>query len=425
MTSFPLKPDPKRIWRDLETLASFHEPNSEGWTRRSFTPAYRKGREYIEERMTQAGLTVSRDAAANLIGKRAGRNPRLPPIWVGSHTDTVRNGGRFDGTVGVIAAIEIARVLRENRHDLEHTLEIIDYTAEEPTEFGISTVGSKALAGNLSKAMLALTDGRGRTLGEAIREYGGDPDTLLQAARSRGSVAICLELHIEQGPVLEAAGDILGAVSGIVGIRRFRLTVHGRADHAGTTPMTRRHDALTGSAEMILALERIGSSCRDPESCVATVGRIAISPNAANVIPGSAELNAEIRTLDGRLLEDLSSRFISTCREIAAKRKLSLELSTLSHTDPVRVEPGILQLIKQACAGVTDHCREITSGAGHDSNHLACLAPVGMIFVPSREGRSHCPEEYTDPRSIAIGTEALLYAVLEIDKRGPAQEANK
>ncbi len=370
--------------------------------------------------MKQAGLSVFQDTAANLIGRRTGRNRRLTPIWIGSHTDTVKNGGRFDGTIGVIAGIEIARVLKDNHLILEHTLEIIDYTAEEPTEFEISTVGSKALAGNLSDDMLALKDGGGRILGETIREYGGDSDTLLQAARNKGSVKICLELHIEQGPVLETAGNILGAVSGIVGIRHFLVKVKGRADHAGTTPMTQRLDALAGAAEMILALEKISSRRPDPASCVGTVGRITVSPNAANIIPSSAELNFEIRTLDGQLLETLSSSFTLACRDIAARRDLTLELATLSPTDPVFVDPGIVNLIKKACTLATDHCQEIASGAGHDINQLACFAPVGMIFVPSRKGRSHCPEEYTDPRSIAIGTEALLNTVLEINKRTPA-----
>lgn len=416
MNSSRLKPDQNRISRDIETLSSFRDPDREGWTRRSFTPRYREGREYIKELMKQVGLSVSQDAAANLIGKRPGRNRRLPPIWIGSHTDTVQNGGRFDGTIGVIAGIEIARILKENHLTLEHTLEIIDYTAEEPTDFGISTVGSKALAGNLSKDMLALKDGLGRTLGEAIQEYDGDPDMLFQSARNKGSVEICLELHIEQGPVLETAGNILGVVSGIVGIRRFLVKVKGRADHAGTTPMTQRRDALAGAAEMILALEGISSRRQDLASCVGTVGRMTVLPNTANVIPSSAELNAEIRTLDGQLLEALSSRFTSACRDIAVRRNLNIELITLSYTNPVYVDPSIVNLIKNACALATDHCQEIASGAGHDINQLACFAPVGMIFIPSRKGRSHCPQEYTDPDSIALGTEALLNTVLEIDK---------
>jgi len=375
--------------------------------------------------MEEVGLSISQDAAANLIGKLAGKNRSFPPIWIGSHTDTVKNGGRFDGTIGVLAGIEIARVLKENHLTLEHTLEIIDYTAEEPTEFGISTVGSKALAGNLSQDMIALKDSGGRTLGEAICEYGGDPGTIFQAARNKGSVEICLELHIEQGPVLETAGNILGAVNGIVGIRRFLVKVKGRADHAGTTPMSQRRDALAGAAEMILALEGISSQHMDTASCVGTVGRMTVSPNAANIIPSSAELNAEIRTLDGQLLEALSSSFTSACRDIAARRDLTLELATLSHTDPVCVDPAIVNLIKKACEQATDHCQEIASGAGHDINQLACFAPVGMIFIPSRKGRSHCPQEYTDPGSIALGTEALLNTVLEIDKWTPASDAVK
>jgi N-carbamoyl-L-amino-acid hydrolase len=425
MPPFPQKPDPDRIWQDLKNLSSFRDPACGGWTRRPFTPAYNAGRDYLEARMKEAGLIVSRDEAANLIGRRPGRDCRLPPIWIGSHSDTVLSGGRFDGSSGVIAAIEIARLLEENRHELAHTLEIFDYTAEEPTDFGISTVGSKALAGNLSEEMLALEDGSGRTLAEALQEYGGDPENISRAARKRGAVTACLELHIEQGPVLESGGNILGAVSGIVGVRRFLVKVKGRADHAGTAPMSLRRDALAGAAEMILALETIAAGCGNPEPCVGTVGRIRIAPNAANVVAGAAELNAEIRAFDRRLLKDLSSRFLSACRQTAARRDLSLTLSTLSHTDPVRVDPGILGLVRRSCAGVTGRYREISSGAGHDSNQLACIAPVGMIFVPSREGRSHCPEEYTDPHALALGTEALLATLLAIDGRRAAPEQSE
>ncbi|HEY3229614.1 MAG TPA: Zn-dependent hydrolase, partial [Roseiflexaceae bacterium] len=275
--------DTARLLDDLETLATFTEPGTEGWTRRAFSPAFVAGRAWLAERMREAGLNAVVDAAGNLIGRRAGEAVR-PTLMIGSHTDTVPGAGRFDGMLGVLAGIAVARALDGHGAQSRHPLEIVDFLAEEPTPFGVSCIGSMGMAGALDHALLDRRDEDGRTLAAALEAVGGRPDASATAARHAGEIAAYLELHIEQGRVLEQAGAPLGAVRGIVGIRRAALRLAGRPDHAGTTPMALRHDALAAAAETVLAVERIARTTGD---AVATVGALRVSPNQENVVPGA------------------------------------------------------------------------------------------------------------------------------------------
>lgn len=403
-----------RLEADISRMSEFVDRSEEGWTRSAFTEVYNEGRRWLRTQMDAAGLTTRMDAAANLIGSLEGVDPALPPIVLGSHTDTVRNGGRFDGVIGVLAAVEIARLLRDSGIRLRHPLEIIDFTAEEPTEFGISTIGSKAAAGNLTAEMLDLRDPDGRSLAEAIGSAGGNPREILSARRRPGDIASYFELHIEQGPVLEQSQKELGVVTGIVGILRLLLTVTGSPDHSGTTPMALRRDSLAGAAEMLLHLEKL---CRGPvpEPLVGTVGRISVSPNAPNVIAGETLLNVEIRSTDADLMEATGKTLLEGCRRIAESRRLGFEPRRMSFTAPVAIEERMMEIVRTACSGVTARYTELVSGAGHDANQMACIAPVGMIFVPSKGGRSHCPEEYTDMRHLCAGTAALLRCAAVFD----------
>ena len=410
---FP-KPRESRLEQAFSQLSDFVDPNYKGWTRLAFTDEYMRARLWLKEQMEGAGLDTYVDAAANHIGRLEGDNSALPPLVIGSHIDTVRNGGRFDGTAGVLAGIEVARLLQEHQVNLEHSLEIIDFTAEEPTDFGISTVGSKAIAGNLTEQMLDLRDPSGRRLAEAIRAAGGSPEELPAMARRQGDIAGYLELHIEQGPMLERTKNELGVVYGIVGIIRLLLQVTGNADHSGTTPMDLRRDSLAGAAQMILALEKL---CRRAETSplVGTAGRILVSPNAPNVVAGETKLDVEIRSIDANVMERTADMFLSECRRIARKRQLSFQSRRMSYTSPVSVPPDVLEVVRRACAEVTDRQIDMVSGAGHDANQIAGIAPVGMIFVPSVGGKSHCPEELTDIRDIAKGAAALLRCTAALD----------
>ncbi len=411
-----ITPNAERMQANIAALAQMTIPE-QPYTRRSFTPLYRQGRELVARWMREAGLEVTLDQAANLIGRRAGSASGLAPIVVGSHTDTVPGGGRFDGIIGVVAAIEIARCLNEAGITLRHPLEVIDYLAEEPSEFGLSTIGSRAMAGALLPEHLLLTDTSGRTLAEGIAQMGGDPERLGEAQRAPGTFALSLELHIEQGPMLETLHLPIGIVTGLVGIHRAEIRLEGQANHAGTTPMHLRQDALSGAAEIILALERL---CRDTDGkAVGTIGKIAVMPNASNVIAGQTELVAEWRSVDPTLLADLAARFEAQVREIAARRSLQLSYQVLSDTEPVQVPQEVQQLLMQTCAVLGLQAHLMPSGAGHDTNHVAALAPAGMVFIPSRGGRSHCPEEWSELDAIARGTLVIGQALLAFDHHEP------
>ncbi|MBS4197053.1 Zn-dependent hydrolase [Bacillus sp. FJAT-49870] len=386
-----------------------------GWTRRPFTPWYKEGRSWLKQQMEQAGLQVSTDAGGNLIGKIAGKNDDLKPIMIGSHTDTVIGGGRFDGIIGVIAGIEISRRLQETGMTLNHPLEIVDFTGEEPSEFGISTIGSRAMVGNLTPEMLNRTDQTGLVLADGIRMIGGNPDTIKELARKKGDISLYLELHIEQGPVLEQKNKRLGVVTGIVGIHRYRVIVEGKPNHAGTTPMDMRFDALTGASELILELERLcKESYADP--VVGTVGKFINEPNGANVIPGRTMFELEVRSIDTEIIEKIMNKFSDFANLIASERSLNISLDNLSKSDAIRVLPEVQDEIAAACSA-TGETHYLPSGAGHDANQLANIAPVGMIFVPSRDGRSHCPEEWTDFEDVGKGIEALARAVIHFDQK--------
>ncbi len=407
-------PNTGRMQAAIEALAQLTIPE-QPYTRRSFTPLYRQGRELVADWMRAAGLEVSLDRAANLIGRRPGSISGWAPIVIGSHTDTVPGGGRFDGIIGVVAAIEIARCLNEEGISLQHPLEVIDYLAEEPSEFGLSTIGSRAMAGALSPGHLRLTDPSGRTLAEGIAQMGGDPARIDEARRAPGAFALSLELHIEQGPVLEEAQIPIGIVTGLVGIQRAQIVLDGEANHAGTTPMRLRKDALAGAAEVMLALERL---CQATDGkAVGTVGKISAATNASNVIAGQAELIAEWRSVDPALLANLAIRFEAQAHDIATRRRLQLNYHLLSDTEPVPVRQEVQRLLMQTSAALGLPAHLMPSGAGHDTNHLATLAPAGMIFIPSRDGRSHCPEEWSDIAAIGRGTQVMGQALLAFDSQ--------
>ena len=354
--------------------------------------------------MAEAGLDVEVDAGGNLLGRRAGTDPRLPSIMLGSHTDTVTGGGRFDGIAGVLAAVEVARCLPPAR--LRHTLEVVDFLAEEPTDFGISTVGSRSLAGALSVDMLAL-ESEGRTLAEAIASVGGRHE----AIRRRDDIGLYLELHIEQGPVLENEGLHLGVVTAITGIARCHVRVTGRADHAGTMPMAQRHDALAAAAEMVLALEHLWQD----GAGVGTVGRLGVSPNATNVVPGAVELWAEMRSVNAQVLRQRLATFVETAQGIADRRRQTVTVTTLSDEAPVPIADHVQAVLADVVASLGHEPRRLPSYAGHDGNQIAKIVPIGMLFIPSRAGRSHCPEEWTDLADVALGAQALGEAVLKFD----------
>jgi N-carbamoyl-L-amino-acid hydrolase len=407
-----LAPAVDRIHADWQHLSSFRTDNTPDYTRAAFSPAYRAAREWLAERMRTAGLEPEIDAAGNLVGRRAGTRPSAPSILVGSHTDTVMGGGRFDGIIGVLGGIEVARCLVEAAIKLEHPLEVVDFLAEEPTEFGISTVGSRALSGSLTPDMLSRANAVGTSLGEAIASVGGRPTHIAAVQRAAGSVAQYLELHIEQGPLLERAGVPVGVVTGITGITRFRLCVQGRADHAGTMPMSLRRDALAAASEINLTLEALWQD----DAGVGTLGRIAVAPNATNVVPGSTEMWIEMRSVNGHTLAQRSQDFAEQVQIIARRRDVAYELELVSGEEPVPIGHAMQNALGEIIGALNVPIHRLASYAGHDANQMAKIAPIGMVFVPSRAGRSHCAEEWTDLADVALGTRVLGEAVAHLDR---------
>lgn len=409
---FASVPNIKRLEADLATLWTFTDSDQPGFTRRPFTRVYETARLWLRQKMDAAQLSVKLDAAGNLIGRRPGREA-LPPLIIGSHTDTVAGGGRFDGAIGVIGGLELVRCLNDLEIDLRHPLELIDFLAEEPTDFGVSAVGSRGLVGVLTAEMLAQRDSNGLTLEEAIASLGGRPAALADEARSAGSVAAYLELHVEQGPVLDWEGTPLAAVTGIVGIRRYRLVVQGRLDHAGTTPMDSRLDALVPAAQFVIEVEAM---CRAQEDVVGTVGYLKASPNMPNVVPGQVELTVDVRSMASQTIDRIRQNLEQQARRIGDERGVVMTLELLTDSAPVHADRRILDIIQRACRETAPESLSLPSGAGHDTSQMARIAPIGMIFVPSRDGRSHCPEEWTDMENIALGVQALTRALVEIDR---------
>ncbi|MGH9302845.1 MAG: Zn-dependent hydrolase [Acidimicrobiales bacterium] len=408
-----LEADLGRLSDDLETLSSFRDPEHPGWTRPVFSPVDREARLWVAETMRAAGLEVETDSAANLIGRLAGSGEGGGAVVTGSHTDTVLGGGRFDGIIGVLGAIEAARCLRESGVSLEHDLVVIDFLGEEPNDFGLSCVGSRAIAGNLSGGHLALGGPDGDSLACALEKAGGDPAAVAGARWALGSVHCFIELHIEQGPRLERAGKPIGVVTGIAGIHRLAAEFTGRPDHAGTTPMRERRDALLGAAEAALEIEAAA------EGGVATAGRLEVRPGANNVVPGEATLWAEARSDDEEWLAGFARRVESSVAGIAKRRRLESALRWASREGPVLVTAWVADAISQAARSFGTEPLELPSGAGHDAAQMAAVGPMGMIFVPSHDGRSHCPEEWTELDQIGHGVTVLIEALGLVDGISP------
>ncbi|MFF2299618.1 M20 family metallo-hydrolase [Arthrobacter sp. NPDC058127] len=410
-----LAPDRDRIASDIGELAStFVEGAQPGWTRRVFSDAYIASRAWTLSKMREAGLETRIDPAGNVVGILPGRNRSAKPLMTGSHTDTVHGGGRFDGIVGVVGAIETVRRLKETGTRLERDLVIVDFLGEEANPFGVSCVGSRSIAGLLDVEHLDRTDEDGVRLADAMVRAGLDPHEALSQAWKPGSLHGYVELHVEQGPVLEKSGAAIGVVTAIAGIERLLATFTGRADHAGTMPMDMRHDALAAAAASVVVVEREG--CGAPVHGVSTVGRIESGPGSFNVVPDNARFWAEMRSTEADWLTGAKRRVAESIGIEASNRGVDLVVEWLNDQAPVRAHEKIQDTIARAADDLSFDWEAIPSGAGHDAAHLAHLGPMGMIFVPSISGRSHCPEEKSDFAQIAQGVHVLTTTLLHMDR---------
>src|SRR5262245_7679425 len=391
-------------------LASFSAAG-EGVNRLTFSEEDRAARAYLRQQMTAAGLQVQEIAPGVMLGRLSPPGSSGAAVMSGSHIDAVPAAGRFDGIVGVVGALEVGRVLAEQRVALRHPYEVVIYPEEEGTRFGSVLTGSKAWVGELGREHLAtMNDRDGISYLAAMEAYGLKAADLEPQRFQPGQAKAVLELHIEQSVVLEECGVQIGVVTTITGIRGFEVTLRGVANHAGATPMDRRCDALAGAAEIMLTLERLAPTLGPHTVC--TVGQIACSPGARNVIPGEVRFSIDFRDIDG--LDAKWDQLEPRIRAIASARHLTMELRPMSASEPVALSPTIQDLLGQICNRRGFSSMRMPSGAVHDAQVMARLVETGMIFIPSSGGRSHCPEEYSEPAQVEQGVSVLLDAVVAL-----------
>lgn len=404
-----LRADAQRMEARIMALSQFGANPGGGVSRVAFSDADVAGRNYIMDLMREIGLEVRVDTAGNIIGRRDGREDDLPVIMFGSHIDSVPGGGNYDGDVGVIGAIEAVQLLNENERVTRHPLEIVVFADEEG-----GLTGSRAMVGKLGDRALEIMSHSGLTIGEGIRKLGGNPNRLELAERKAGELRAFVELHIEQGAVLDEENIDIGVVEGIVGIRWWDVTVEGFANHAGTTPMDRRFDAMLSAAEFVLAVNHVATTM--PGRQVATVGRIRAVPGAPNVIPGEVIMSLEIRDLAAWKMQQVYERIQEEAKQIADARFTPIRFEEIDvASPPAPTDSQMRDIIATAATELGLSYKMMPSGAGHDAQDMTLIAPTGMIFVPSVDGVSHSPKEFTVPEDMANGASVLTKTVLAID----------
>ena len=401
-----------RIHSHLAALSQFGRNPQGGVSRVAYTPADVQGREYAIQLMKDAGLDVHLDAAGNIVGSRPGSDPSLKPLLIGSHIDSVPEGGNYDGDVGSLSSIEVAQTLKERNITLRHPLQVIIWQNEE----GV-TIGSQAVGSGADEKLLSMISPSGKTVREGTRLIGGNPDQIASARRQQGSIAGYFELHIEQGGTLERDKIDIGVVEGIVGILHSDVTIEGFANHAGTTPMDQRHNALLSAARFIDRVNQIVTGV--PGRQVGTVGWIKVQPGAYNVIPGKVTLGLELRDLDEKKFLSLFDQVRVAATEIGQRNQTRFSFTEPVVNHPAFTDKGFQKLVDDTAKSLGFSTKLMPSGAGHDAQELAPIGPIGMIFIPSIGGISHAPKEFSRPQDIENGANVLLQTVLAFDKTMP------
>jgi len=408
-TSFGQSADPERMQLRIEALSVFGANEDGGVDRYAFTDADVAARAWLVAEMESLSLEVRIDAAGNIIGRRAGSDPDLPIIMFGSHIDSVPGGGNYDGDVGVISALEAIEILNARGITTRHPLEVISFTNEEG-----GLIGSLALSGKIKAETLQVISQSGLTMGDGIDKLGGDQTRISDAVYTPGKLEAFIEVHIEQGAKLYEQGVQIGVVEGIVGIRWWDVVIEGLANHAGTTEMGNRQDALVAAAQLVLATNWVAITM--PGRQVATVGRIEAFPGAPNVIPGRVVMSLEIRDLEASKIEFVFDQVKAEAEKIAESSGTTIVFYTIeTASEPAPTDPRIRAVILEAAETLSLSSQMMPSGAGHDTQDMTAIAPSGMIFVPSKDGISHSPNEYTSPGDMANGANVLVETILAID----------
>lgn len=408
--------DFERLKTDIQALAQVGRAQDHGLYRTAFSDGDMAGRAWLGQRIEQAGLDLYQDGAANLHG-RLGWRTDLPSVMTGSHIDTVPGAGHLDGALGVLCGLEALRCLKESGQGLARPVELVAFSDEEGRFGGM--FGSQALAGEMSPEWIhSARDLQGVTLEQAMADQGLNALDALGAARRSGSIHAHVELHIEQGPVLDRLSVPIGVVEGICGLRRWQVRLIGISNHAGTTPMELRNDAFQGLAEFASQIDRVLEEHGGPYS-VATIGRVELFPGAANVVPGEARFSLEFRDVESERLSELADAFRLVLQTLARRRGLMFEFQVLSDIAPVACDGRLCRLIENTADELGHATHALPSGAAHDTQKIARIAPAAMIFVPSKSGRSHSAAEWTDWNDIEAGANVLLRTLHQLASEEP------
>ena len=407
----------RRLMRDLNAIGRIGIGSHGAVTRLVFSVKELRSRQLLIHLLRQAGLKIHIDAIGNIFGRLDGANPKAPAVLAGSHLDTVIHGGKYDGPVGVVGALEAVRTIRENAIPIRSPLEVVCFVGEESSRFGFSTLGSSLVAGEVHPGDLAnAVDQQGTKLADVLASLGISRRNLGAVRRNPKALKAYLELHIEQGPILEAKGKRIGLVTAIAAPSRFRVIFTGQADHSGTTPMEMRKDALVASAELIEFVEK---TCRKFSAMkagrvVGTVGAMKIEPGVINAVPGKAELSVDIRGITARSKDRVAKMVKQRALAIARARGLGAEILTIREEHPVPLDKRVLRVTKEICDQKRLDYEIMPSGAGHDAMQMAKITPSGMIFVPSTRGISHNPMEWTEPEDICLGAQLLMETMVRV-----------
>lgn len=400
----------ERLWDKIHELALIGQTEDNGVTRFSYTKDEHEANELVKQYMEQAGLEVSYDAIGNLIGSTPGKED-LPAILLGSHIDTVPNGGKFDGSLGVLTAIEVMQSLQEQQIRLKHPVKVIAFKDEEGARFGFGLLGSRAVAGRLKDEDLDKKDAKGISIREALINQGYDPEKIETAKMDH--VKAYIELHIEQGKVLENQEVPVGNVTGIAGPLWLKVKLEGEAEHAGATPMGQRKDPLVAASLVIAEIEKLASQY---PYAVATVGSLSLTPGGINVIPGSVEFTVDIRDISEEIRDQLEKEITDFSIQIGNEREIKVTIEELQRVAPVLCSEDIQSLIMESISELNIPVISLPSGAGHDAMQFNRLFPVGMIFVRSKDGISHNPKEFTSKEDVKAGAETMLKTLIKLDE---------
>lgn len=409
-----MKVDINRIRDDIENIANITATPGNGCSRFSYSQEDKKARDYLLNEMTKLGLDIKIDGVGNIRATYANGNKEEAHIMIGSHIDTVYNGGKFDGVLGVVSALEVVRVIKENEIQVKNPIEIIIFAEEEGSNFGATLLGSKVLTGKYKlQDLKSLTNDNGVTSYQVIKDFGLNVDNIENQVLKKNEIKAMIELHVEQGAILDHEEIPVGIVESIAGMKTYKISLKGESNHAGSTPMNLRKDPMVGASKIISYIEEVAKKKASPTT-VATVGKFHCEPNGSNVIPGDIIFYVDIRDVDIEGIKTVENEMIKKVEEVAKEHNLSFTIDLVSKSDSVNLSKMVLNTIEEVAMEMDYKYKKMNSGPVHDSVMLTEITEVGMIFVPSIKGKSHCPEEETEYEDIDVGTNLLLNTVIKL-----------